>query len=608
MNSIRLADYVAQFLADHGLTQVFMVTGGGAMHLNDALGHHPELHVVFNHHEQACAMAAEGYARLTNRPAVVNVTTGPAGINALNGVFGAWTDSIPMMLISGQVKRETCMASYPGLRVRQLGDQEADIVALASPITKCATLVQDPQRIRFELERALHLATTGRPGPVWIDIPIDVQATRIVPAELEAFVAPKDTSVMELCALDAVCDDVASRLSHAVRPLVMAGKGIRLAGAEASFEALLTRLQVPVVPAWTALDLVPHNSPLYAGLPGDLGSRAGNFAVQNSDLLLVLGTRLGLRQTSYNWKSFARHACVVQVDIDDAETRKPTLHSDVKVACDVKLFIERLLHALSGHTGPTEVHRAWLRWCRDRVTRYPVVLPRQRTVREGKINPYWFGETLQALLTADDTVVCSNGTANVVGFQTARVRAGQRIVCNTGSASMGYGLPAAIGAAVALGGTRRVICLEGDGSIMMNLQELQTLIHHGWPVKVFVLNNGGYSSIRQSQQTFFKRFTGESPASGVSFPDFVRLAEAFGLRARCISDVDFAKDIAEVLAAPGPVLADVAIDPTQGFEPKLAVRVLPDGRLVSPAIEDMAPFLDAAELTTNMPAARERHE
>jgi acetolactate synthase-1/2/3 large subunit len=596
---IRVADYLARFLADHGVRHVFLVTGGGAMHLNDAIGREPRLKYVCNHHEQACAMAAEGYARISGRMGVVNVTTGPGGINAMNGVFGAWTDSIPMLVVSGQVKRELCITSYqiPGLR--QLGDQEADIIGMVKGITKYAVSVTDPQNIRYHLERALYLATTGRPGPCWIDVPIDVQASQIDPATLRAYDPAEDDHGYATDRLPEFTRDVLQRLQNAKRPVILAGKGIRLAGAMDGFEKLIRRLNVPVATGWQAIDLLASDDPLYCGRPGDIGNRAGNFAVQNSDLLLVLGCRLSIRHTSHNWKAFARHAFKIQVDADAAELKKPMVQIDLPIHCDIQMFLEQL-NTLVDHAGfDSARHAQWLAWCQERVRLYPVVLPRHRVIKGQRINPYHFVDSLFQHLAADDVVACGDGTANVVGFQAAIIKKGQRVFCNTGDASMGFDLPAAIGAAVAREG-KRVICLAGDGSLQMNIQELQTVAHHQLPVKILVLNNDGYLSIRTSQANFFKRFVGESSRSGVSFPDMVKLAQAYGLPARRIEGEHFEQQLVEALDAPGPILCDVMLDTEQSFEPKLSSRSLPDGRMVSAPLEDMFPFLSREELQKNL--------
>ncbi len=596
---MKLTDYVARSLADRGISRVFMITGGGAMHLNDSLGHEPGLSVICNHHEQACAMAAEGYARVTNKPAVVNVTSGPGGINALNGVFGAWVDSIPMLVISGQVKRETLVATYglPGLR--QIGDQEADIIGMVKGITKYAVLVTDPGMIRYHLDRALYLATSGRPGPCWLDIPLDIQASQIDPASLPAYDPSEDEPGYALDGLPALCRDILDRLRDARRPVFLAGKGIRLAGALDVFEKVIRKLGIPVATAWTALDLMASDDPLYCGRPGDLGDRAGNFCVQNSDVLLAVGSRLNLRQVSHNWKSFARCATKISVDADPAELGKPTVRPDLPVLCDAKLFLEELDRQIDAARFDAGRHAGWLGWCKERVARYPVVLPRHRALRDGRINPYHFVDRLFDHLAGDDVVVCANGTANVVAFQAARLRKGQRLWANTGCASMGYDLPASIGAAAALG-NKRVICLAGDGSIQQNIQELQTLKHHQWPIKIFVLNNDGYLSIRMTQGGYFRRFVGEGPRSGVSFPDIAGLARAYGLPAYRAEGEGFETVVDEVLRLPGPVLCEVMLDPSQAFEPRLSSKILPDGRMVSSPLEDMHPFLDKKELEENL--------
>ncbi|MCX6874483.1 MAG: thiamine pyrophosphate-binding protein [Verrucomicrobia bacterium] len=596
---IRLADYLAGALADYGVKHVFMVTGGGAMHLNDAVGRESRLTYICNHHEQACAMAAEGYARVRNHLGVVCVTSGPGGINAMNGVFGAWTDSIPMLIVSGQVKRELCITSHqiPGLR--QLGDQEADIIRMVQGITKYAVSVTDPQSIRYHLERALHLATSGRPGPCWIDVPIDVQASQVDPAQLRAYDPAEDAPAYATDRLPDQCREVLQHLQHAQRPVILAGKGVRLAGALAGFDQLIRRLGIPVATGWQAIDLLASDDALYCGRPGDIGNRAGNFAVQNSDLLLVLGCRLSIRHTSHNWQAFARHAFKIQVDADVAELHKPVVAIDLPIHCEVGLVLAELNRQVAGEGFDASRHAGWLAWCRERVERYPVVQPRHRVLKERLINPYHFVEVLFQQLTADDVVVCGDGTANVVGFQAAIIKQGQRVFCNTGDASMGYDLPAAVGAAVARGGGR-VICLAGDGSVQMNIQELQTVVHHQLPVKLLVLNNNGYLSIRTSQANFFNHFVGESSRSGVSFPDMVKLAQAYGLPACRIEGGDFSQQLAAVLKAPGPVVCDVMLDPEQSFEPKLSSRQLPDGRMVSAPLEDMYPFLSREELQANL--------
>jgi acetolactate synthase-1/2/3 large subunit len=594
---MKLSHYVVQKLADWGVRHVFLIPGGGAMHLNDSFARERRIRYLCNHHEQASAMGAECYARVTGKTGVVNVTTGPGGINALNGVFGAWTDSVPLLVISGQVKRETCMAVMGTSGLRQLGDQEADIVRMAGWITKYAVLLDDPESIRYHLEKAWFLAAAGRPGPCWIDIPVDVQAAMIDEEQLRGYDTSEDALVWDRAQIERQCGQVIRRLANAERPVILAGSGIRAAQAVEEFGGVTRRLGVPVATAWTH-DLIASDDPLFCGRPGTIGERGGNFTVQNADALLILGSRLNIRQVSYNWRSFARQAFKMQVDVDAAELEKPTVRPDLAIHCDLRIFLREMERQLSASTYRSGRHAEWLAWCRERREKYPVVLDRHRQPGT-PLNPYYFIERLFDALAEDEVVVCGNAAACIVPYQAARLKAGQRLISNSGSASMGYELPAAVGAAVAREG-KRVVCLAGDGGIQLNIQELQTVAHHRLPVKIFVLDNGGYLSIRQTQANFFGRLVGESPASGVSFPDAAKLAAAYGIPAsRIESDRDFAQ-IAAVLDRPGPAVCHVRLDPAQEFEPRLKSRQLPDGTLVSPDLEDMYPFLPAGELESNL--------
>lgn len=594
---IRVADYIMKRLADEGVRHIFMVTGGGAMHLNDAIGREKRIKYICNHHEQASTMAAEGYSRVTGRIGVANVTTGPGGINALNGVFGAYTDSIPMLVVSGQVKRETCLATYKVPGLRQLGDQEADIVAIVTPLTKYAKLVDDPKTIRYELEKALHVATSERPGPCWLDIPIDVQSTLIDEAELTGFTPERTEASGKRDNLAEQCAAIVGQIKEAKRPVLLVGTGVRLADALDDVEVAASTLGIPVVTAWSP-DLIASDHPNYCGRQGAIGTRAGNFTVQNADLLLIVGARMPIRQISYNWSAFARHAHKIQVDIDPAELAKPTLQADEKLCCDAKTFLAELTRQAKQSRSEAKQHGEWLAWCRERVARYPAVQPHQRTTKDG-INPYYFMETLFAQLGAEDVTVSGDATACIVAFQTAQLKKGQRLFSNSGSASMGYDLPAAVGAAVAREG-KRVVCLAGDGSIMMNIQELQTIATNRLPIVLFVLSNGGYLSIRSTQSNYFGLLIGEGPQSGVGFPDMVKLANAFGLPAMRIEGENFSRQISEALATGGPIVCEVVLNREQGFEPRPSSKKLADGRMVTAPLEDMAPFLSREELRSNM--------
>jgi acetolactate synthase I/II/III large subunit len=593
---MKLSDFIFSQLREWGGRHVFLITGGGAMHLNDSVGT-SGLRYICTHHEQAAAMAAEGYARIARQPGILNVTTGPGGINALNGVFGAWTDSIPMLILSGQVKRETCMATYGLTDLRQLGDQEVDIIRMVKGITKYSVFVDDPESIAYHLERAWHLAQSGRPGPCWLDIPVDVQSAQIEPESLRHYDPAEDALGFDPATITAHVADVLARIRKAKRPVIFAGSGIRLGGALAEFEQVIRALRIPVVTAWTH-DLMATDDELFCGRPGTIGERAGNFTVQNADVLLVLGSRLNIRQTSYNWNSFARFATKIQVDVDAAELRKPLHQPDIPIHCDVKLFLAEMGRQLQSEMASSSIHAKWLERAREWKTKYPVVQSRQR-VPGPPLNPYDFIDRLFEMLGPDDAVVCGNATACIVPYQVGRLKKGQRLISNSGSASMGYDLPAAIGVSIAKSG--RTICIAGDGSLQMNVQELQTLVGNNLPVKLFVLNNGGYLSIRQTQTGFFQgRKIGESPESGVSFPNMKKLGEAYGIPSFTIEKVADLDIVRRELETAGPTLFDVSLDPAQEFEPRLRSRILPDGKILTPNLEDMYPFLSPEELASNM--------
>ena len=594
---MRVADYVAEALADHGIRDVFLVTGGGAMHLNDAIGRCKRLSHVACHHEQACAMAAESYYRLTNRLAAVNVTSGPGGTNAITGVWGAWTDSIGMIVVSGQVKFETSVRSSQ-LPLRQLGDQEIDIARVVTPFTKYAEMVTDPQTIRYHLEKALYLATAGRPGPVWLDIPMNVQGAQVDPTTLRSFDPEKEGFGKPATDVPAACTEILHRLREAKRPIILAGSGVRLSGSHDDFILLIEKLGVPVTTAWNAHDVLWDSHPCYIGRPGTVGDRAGNFAVQNSDFLLVLGCRLNIRQISYNWKSFARAAYKVMIDIDEAELNKPTLEIDLPVHADLKDVLRSLLSQYSGETPAP--HREYLDWCAERRHKYPVVLPSYRGGKDG-INPYAFVVALFSALPEDECVVSGDGTACVVSFQAAQLKKGQRLYTNSGCAPMGYDLPAAVGASIA-SDKGRVVCLAGDGSIQMNLQELQTIVTHRLPIKIFILNNQGYHSIRQTQQNFFPdNIVGCGTESGLGFPSAEKIAATWGIPFhRAKSDKELPISVQETLTGDGPQICEIILDLNQAFAPKLSSRRLDNGTMITSPLEDLSPFLPREELHANM--------
>ena len=589
---IKVSDYIFNRLVEYGVRDIFMISGGGAMHLVDSVGKNKKLNYYCPHHEQAAAIAAEGYTRASGKMGVVVVTSGPGGTNTLTGVIGQWLDSIPCLYLSGQVKFETTIASCPDLKLRQLGDQEINIVDIVKPVTKYAVMVTDPKTIRYHLEKAIYLAKAGRSGPVWLDIPLNVQSTMVDESKLKGFTPPAEKKD---AALSAKIDKIVKLLAKAERPVIIAGHGIRLAGAQEAFLKLIERLRCPVLTTFNGFDLVPSDHELFIGRIGTIGDRAGNFALQNADLVISIGSRNNIRQVSYNWKSFARAAKKVIVDIDLAELKKPTVKPDLSINADAAVFISEL----AKRKVPAK-WADWLKWCREREIKYPVVLEEYKK-DHGLVQPYYFIQELTKQLNRDDVVVAGNGTACVTLFQAGIVKAGQRMFWNSGCASMGYDLPAAIGAAIA-SGKGRVICLAGDGSLQMNIQELQTLSYHQLPVKLFVLDNCGYVSIKQTQDSFFGGHRVAScPETGVSCPDISKVSAAYGLATqRIVDQKDLAGQIKAALNSSGPLVCDVKLQPDYTFMPKLSSEKRPDGKIVSKPLEDMFPFLDREEFKYNM--------
>lgn len=592
---MKLSDYIADFLVSHDIDSVFTVVGGGAMHLNDSLGHKEGLHCTYHHHEQAAAIAAEGYAKLACKPAVVCVTSGPGATNAVTGVAGAWVDSIPMIVISGQTK-STLTIESSGLPLRCLGNQEINIVPVVKSITKNAVMLHKPEEIRYELEKALYLAMNGRPGPVWIDIPLDIQGSNIDPETLIGFI-PQDASNYAPDGED--IDFIVEKLQTAQRPVIYAGNGIRIADAYPEFMALMKLLQIPVVTAWNSIDLMATEDPCYTGRGGTMGDRAGNFAVQNSDFLLSLACRLNLYQSGYDAKTWARAACTVVVDIDQAELKKPTIRVDRPVCCDVKQLMKRLADKWIVSKASTNCE-PWKKQCRIWKAKYPVA--QLHHYQQEQANVYAFIDTLSRRLPEGEIAVVANGSASVVGSQTWYVKSDSRFLMNDDLSSMGYELPAAIGACVA-NNRNEVVCIAGDGSIQMNLQELQTILTNRLPIKMFVINNDGYQQIRLTQtRMFHANYVGLGPDSGdLGFPSMERLAAAYGYPYyKCTKNDEIAATVDHAMAQTGAVICEVFVDKEQAYEPKSSAKLLPDGKIVSPPLEDLAPFLPHEELAANM--------
>lgn len=591
---IKIADWIADFLVEEGIRYNFTVPGGGAMHLNMSFGHKKGLNNIFMQHEQAAAIAAEGYFRAVNELPLVCCTTGPGGTNTLTGVLGAWLDSIPMLIVSGQVRYATT-ARAAGIPVRAMGDQEYDITPLAAHMTKYAEMVYDPKTVKYHFQKALYLAKNGRPGPVWLDIPLDVQGGYIEPAEFIEFnPAELDGDNVIPPVTRQQIDKVTAKIKNAKRPVLLVGSAIRTINCVALMREVYRKLNIPVVTAWDATDLVPHDEPLFAGIPGLLGDRAGNWAIQNADLILSIGCRLSCRQVGYNVHSWAREAFVIMVDIDKYELQKPSIHVEMPIHADAKDFMKQLNQAV---TEPFMMHGDWLAICADWRKRYPVVT-KKHYQNEGAVNAYCFLNEISRRAEEDQYIVLGNGTVEAC-LHAIHVKENTRLILNSGAASMGYDLPAAIGCCFAIE-KGNVLCLTGDGSIQMNLQELQTIVYHKLPIKIFVVNNGGYHSMRQTEGNLFPEYSkvGIGPESGdLSFPEMKKIAAAYGIPYfSAETNKEMTEMIEKVLHMEGCVMCEVFVDINQKFEPKSATKRLEDGTLVSPPLEDLAPFLPREEL------------
>jgi acetolactate synthase-1/2/3 large subunit len=602
--NIKVANYISQFLVDKGITDAFSVVGGGAMHLNDAFGHQKGLKVTYNHHEQACAIAAEAYARLENKIALCCVTSGPGGINALTGVCGGWLDSIPMFIVSGQVKYETTSRYEKTLNhdvcLRSLGDQEYDIEFAVKHMTKYAKMIENPNDIKYELEKAWYFATNGRPGPVWLDIPVDIQASVVETDDLIGYTPNcSDLDLPPKVRKESI-ENVINLIKNSERPVIYAGGGVRISGGYKDFREAIKKLNIPVVTYWNSIDLIETDNPLYVGRGGNMGDRAGNFAVQNSDLVIAIGTRLSIRQVGYDYKTWAREAKVIMVDIDKSEMKKHTLHVDVPIWADAKDF----LAAINKYAEDKVFNNAkWLTVCQNWKNKYPVTLERHWNNGVESVNVYAFINYLSNALPKESYTAVSNGACCVAGHQNYVIKDNTRFIINNAIASMGYGLPASIGLCVAAD-KKDTVCLEGDGSIMMNLQELQTIVTNRLPIKLFLINNQGYHSIRITQNNIFSNHTkvGIGPESNdLSFPEFRKIAEAFGFPYYSAKNNEEMKEaVSKTLNTNGFAFCEVFTDTTQVWEPKSSAMRLDDGTIISPPLEDLAPFLPREELKENM--------
>lgn len=597
---MKLSDYVMRLVADQGVRHMFLVTGGGAMHLNAALAQCPRIQGICNAHEQASAMAAEHYAKATGHLGAALVTTGPGGTNAITGLAGAWLDSTPVLFLSGQVKRPDRMFAADGtpLGMRQLGVQEVDIISIVRPLTKYAVTILDPTSIRYHLEKAVYLALHGRPGPVWIDIPLDVQAAPIDEAALPGFDSA-ELPPAEESALSAQVRETIEALNASERPLLFVGNGVRLARAEDEFRELWRKLALPVAATWCAADILSAEDPLYVGRPGTLAARGANFVLQNCDFLLSLGARLDFAITGYAPEKLARAAHKVMVDIDPAEIQKLHPHIQTPIRADAGAFLREMLRQVD--SVKPKPRTAWKARCADWKTRYPVILPEHRKP-EGRVSIYYLAEAISQETTAEDVMVSgSSGSAIEIFIFAFPNRTGQRVYHTAGLGAMGYGLPGAIGDCIG-SGSRRTICVDGDGGFQFNIQELETVARLKLPIKFFVLNNDGYASIRASQRNFFgSPQIGCDAANGLTVPDLCKVAAAFGLStARIESQAGLREQVRRVIETPGPVVCDVMVIPDEVRGPRLSSKQMPDGSMVSLPLEDLWPFLDREEFRANM--------
>jgi acetolactate synthase-1/2/3 large subunit len=590
---IKVSDFIFQHLVEkYGIKHCFLVTGGGAMHLNDSIGHTKGLKYICNHHEQASAIAGEGYYRACGHLAVTCVTTGPGGTNAITGVLGQYLDSIPGLYISGQIKTSTYKHTYPYLNLRQLGDQEADIVSMVTPITKYAKTIYNPLDVKYELDKAIAIALDGRPGPVWLDVPLDVQGATVDETQFKEFdPAMEIIDPVKHVLVDEQIKQLIEKIKAAKSPVIYVGNGVRLAKREKEFITLAEKLNIPVVTAISGSDIIWHDHKLCFGKPGICGDRIGNIMVQNSDLLIVMGTRLSIRQVSYAYDLLAPKAFKVMVDIDLAEMQKPTLNIDMPIHVNLSEFIDKMLLALEGENELPKFEK-WIEWGRNIEGKIPTLFDDNPDC-EGYANSYKFADELFKQLHNGDVVVTGNGTAYTCTYQAMQVNEGVRVFANQGCAAMGYGLPASIGACVS-NETGQTICVTGDGSIQMNLQELQTIVTYKLPLKLFVLENESYLAIKTTQKAFFKgNFTGSNPASGVVCPDLKRIAEAYGIPfVRVSSNEALESTISEVLNAEGAMICEVKMHPEQTLFPKSASFMdKKTGKMSSAPLEKMAPFM-----------------
>lgn len=591
---MKLTDYIAKFLANHGIKHVFGLTGGAVVHLFDSLDKTDGIEPVFAHHEQAASFAAEAYSRITNNIGVCIVTTGPGGTNAITGLCAAWLDSIPCIFISGQTRYEH---TTNGKKIRQLGSQQLNITSVVSSITKYAVLIDSPDKIKYYLEKAVYIAKTGRPGPVWLDLPLNFQWQNIEPDKLKGFDPLNEKLEVKLAKITRQVEKCITLIKESKRPLILVGNGVRLAHGENEFIELIKKFNIPFVSTWNSSDIIPTDNGFYMGRPGISGQRGANLAVQNCDLLLSIGSHLSIPLTGTNYKAFAREARKVVVDIDKIELEFETVKVDLPILSDAKEFLKEILkHAFDKSASI----KPWLDKCLKykSYNRIPVSCENDKNF----VNPYVFIDKLSQELGSDDVaVVDGGGTALYMPFHAMRVKEGQRMIVSAGIGAMGSGVPESIGACFA-SGKKRTICFVGDGSMQFNIQELQTIYHHKLPIKIILFNNDGYLAIRHTQKDFLSsNFIGSDTKGGVSMPDFEKVTTAYGIKHIKVSNnSEIGGKIKETLGHPGPVVCEIAISRDQELIPRMGFKKNPDGTATGMPLEDMCPFLDREEFNENM--------
>lgn len=579
----RVSDIVASKIVEAGLTDVFCLVGGGSMFLNDAIGHCDGLNVMYCHHEQACSMAAEGYVRAGGKMAVVCVTTGPGGTNAITGVLGAFQDNYPMLVLSGQVRKPTGVEST-GLNLRFMGEQEHNIVDTVKPLTKYAKYVENPEDIVYELEKAMTIAMDGRRGPVWLDIPMDVQSAMVDIDKLSTYSEKKTSLTWDKSVF-------INEVKTASRPVILVGSGIRSTGYVEKFRKLASKMGIPVLAATYNADLMVNGDDVYYGGFGIIGGRAGNFMMQNADLIIGIGCRMTFRQIGFNYEKFSPNSRRMIIDVDEEELKKPTLRIDVPIHADLKTVIDDLLDSDVNFDIPED----WLQYCNNVRKKFPIYQEKFENAEENQVNPYYFGKTLKKYLKDDSVIVLGNSTIAAHILQLGIDKPEQRIINNMNCGSMGYDLPAVIGAAVA--NKKLTTLITGDGSVMLNLQELMTAKHYKLPIKIFIGCNGGYRGVVRSQSNMFEgRYTGCTADTGVEIPDFSKVASAFDIKyVKINGHKDLDEKLQEIYATDELMVIEWPQDPSQLIEPRVMNRRDEEGNIISTNIDDLYPFLSREE-------------